>query len=230
MSEVGPALSVRRTARLLAQMPLGSGRPTFVPCRPRAYAERTDRRVAFPAASANNASVMARLRLRTFGGLSLEGMDAANGAMPKGRRTLALLALLAKSGSRGLSRDKVTALLWPDSDAERGRNSLSQVLSSLRRDVGPGDLVSESILHDLNASRSHPDPLYARNILTAYALLRGQIARVRPQLEQARALVVASGERPFPLQGIPLSLCSSTSSMRRVRVGSLSTRGTFRGF
>jgi len=84
---------------------------------------------------------MARLRLRTFGGLSLEGTDHGNGATPKGRRPLALLALLATSGSRGLSRDKVTALLWPESDAERGRNSLSQVLSSLRRELGPDDPV-----------------------------------------------------------------------------------------
>jgi hypothetical protein len=59
---------------------------------------------------------------------------------------------------------------------------------------------SESILHDLNNSPSPVDRLYARNILTAYALLRGQIAKVRPQLEQARALVVATGGQPFPLQ------------------------------
>jgi DNA-binding SARP family transcriptional activator len=100
---------------------------------------------------ANNASDMARLRLRTFGGLSLEGTDHANGATPKGRRPLALLALLATSGSRGLSRDKVTALLWPESDAERGRNSLSQVLSSLRRDLGPDDLVLGTAEIRLNA-------------------------------------------------------------------------------
>lgn len=94
---------------------------------------------------------MARLRLRTFGGLSLEGTEHANGAMPRGRRPLALLTLLATTGSRGLSRDKVTALLWPESDAERGRNSLSQVLSSLRRDLGPDDLVLGSAEIRLNA-------------------------------------------------------------------------------
>jgi DNA-binding SARP family transcriptional activator len=89
--------------------------------------------------------------------------------MPKGRRPLALLALLATSGSRGLSRDKVTALLWPESDAERGRNSLSQVLSSLRRELGAGDLVLgtaeirlnadaiTSDVEDFEASVSHGD-------------------------------------------------------------------------
>jgi len=94
---------------------------------------------------------MARLRLRTFGGLSLEGTDHADGAMPKGRRPLALLALLATSGSRGLSRDKATALLWPERDAEHGRNSLSQVLSSLRRDLGRDDVVLGTAEIRLNA-------------------------------------------------------------------------------
>jgi DNA-binding SARP family transcriptional activator len=83
--------------------------------------------------------------------LSLEGTNGADSAMPKGRRPLALLALLATSGPRGLSRDKVTALLWPESDAERSRNSLSQVLSSLRRDIGPEDLVLGTAEIRLNA-------------------------------------------------------------------------------
>ena len=80
------------------------------------------------------------LRLRTFGGLSIEnptsmGVSAAN------RRPLALLALLAVKGRRGLSRDNVIALLWPDSDADHGRNSLSQAISVLRRELGADDVL-----------------------------------------------------------------------------------------
>jgi DNA-binding SARP family transcriptional activator len=83
---------------------------------------------------------MARFRLRTFGGLTLE--SANTGApVPMGRRPLGLLAILATAGARGLSRDKVTALLWPERDTDRSRNSLSQVLSALRRDLGAEDLV-----------------------------------------------------------------------------------------
>jgi eukaryotic-like serine/threonine-protein kinase len=83
---------------------------------------------------------MARFRLRAFGGLTLESADARTRA-PTGRRPLGLLAVLATGGARGLSRDKVTALLWPERDTERGRNSLSQTLSALRRDLAAEDLV-----------------------------------------------------------------------------------------
>ncbi|HEX4683951.1 MAG TPA: BTAD domain-containing putative transcriptional regulator, partial [Gemmatimonadaceae bacterium] len=79
------------------------------------------------------------LRLRTFGGLSIEN-SASRGAAAN-RRPLTLLALLAVSGSPGLSRDKVVALLWPESDAEHGRNSLSQVLSAIRRELAADDPV-----------------------------------------------------------------------------------------
>ena len=49
------------------------------------------------------------------------------------RRTLALLAVLAVAGPAGLSRDKLIALLWPESDEERARHSLTQALYAARR-------------------------------------------------------------------------------------------------
>jgi DNA-binding SARP family transcriptional activator/Tol biopolymer transport system component len=80
------------------------------------------------------------LRLRTLGGLSIENAAATSG-LTAHRRPLAVLALLAAEGRKGLSRDKIVALLWPDSDSERGRNSLSQVISLLRRELAAGDVV-----------------------------------------------------------------------------------------
>jgi DNA-binding SARP family transcriptional activator/TolB-like protein len=79
-------------------------------------------------------------RLRALGGLSIDGghVDATVVAR---RRPLALLALLAVAGTRGLSREKVASLLWPESDEERARNSLSHALSSLRRDLSLEDVV-----------------------------------------------------------------------------------------
>jgi DNA-binding SARP family transcriptional activator len=68
------------------------------------------------------------LRLRTFGGLTLQqGGDVITGA-PAQRRQLALLALLAVAGDEGMSRDKILAYLWPEKDIERARHLLNQLL------------------------------------------------------------------------------------------------------
>jgi DNA-binding SARP family transcriptional activator len=75
-----------------------------------------------------------------LGGLSIENTASIEG-LTANRRPLALLALLAVNGGRGVSRDTIIALLWPESDAERGRNSLSQVVSRLRRDLSADDIL-----------------------------------------------------------------------------------------
>jgi DNA-binding SARP family transcriptional activator len=76
------------------------------------------------------------LRLRTFGGLSLSrGTENLTGAVTQ-RRRLAILALLAVARDAGLSRDKLQAYLWPESDAERARHVLNQLLYAQRRQVG----------------------------------------------------------------------------------------------
>jgi len=55
-------------------------------------------------------------------------------------------------------------------------------------------------LRELASGSNEDGRLGARNILTAYALLHGQVGNVRPQLEAAAALVTAAGGRPLPLQ------------------------------
>src|SRR3989442_10307597 len=79
------------------------------------------------------------VELRTFGGLSIE----ANSAPPTGaaaqRKTLALLVLLARH-PRGLSRDKLIAYLWSETDAEHGRSLLRQACYALRRDLNEDKL------------------------------------------------------------------------------------------
>ena len=73
------------------------------------------------------------LRLETFGGLTLT--DAASHHVAPQRRRLALLALLATAGERGMSRDKVVACLWPDSAVDNARHALEQLLYSMRRQL-----------------------------------------------------------------------------------------------
>jgi serine/threonine-protein kinase len=91
------------------------------------------------------------LRLRTFGTLSIEGREGPLTGAATQRRRLALLALLATAGSRGMSRDKVVACLWPESDAERARHALAQLLYALRRDLPDGALVAEGSMLRLSA-------------------------------------------------------------------------------
>ncbi|MDF1503502.1 BTAD domain-containing putative transcriptional regulator, partial [Roseisolibacter sp. H3M3-2] len=81
------------------------------------------------------------LRIRTLGGLF--AADAAGepmGGAASQRRLLALLAVLAVAGDAGLSRDKLIAILWPDSEEERARHSLTQGLYAARRALGVDDL------------------------------------------------------------------------------------------
>ena len=90
------------------------------------------------------------LHLKTFGGPSvdIEGTPGIGAAQQ--RKTLGLLALLAASGQRGLSRDKLIASLWPDTDADHGRGLLRQACYALRRDLQAHDLFLGSIQLSLN--------------------------------------------------------------------------------
>src|SRR6266699_2820661 len=79
-------------------------------------------------------------RLRTFGGLSLTGESGPVTGAATQRRKLALLAVLATGGERGVSRDRLLALFWSESDAEHARHALTQSLSALRRELGSDNL------------------------------------------------------------------------------------------
>ena len=83
------------------------------------------------------------LRLRTLGGLSIEQTDgvAPSSAATSARRRLALLAVLAVNAPRGVPRDKLLALFWPESDTDRARHALDQTLYSLKKDLGADALV-----------------------------------------------------------------------------------------
>jgi DNA-binding SARP family transcriptional activator/TolB-like protein len=82
------------------------------------------------------------LRIKCLGQLTVlreDGQPLA-GAASQPRR-LAILALLARAGERGITREKVIGYLWPDSDEERARRLLSQAVYMLRRDLGSDDAI-----------------------------------------------------------------------------------------
>jgi DNA-binding SARP family transcriptional activator len=74
--------------------------------------------------------------LKALGGLDLDFGNLGRVASSLRPRVLALLALLLGSGAAAISRDKVLAYLWPDSDTEHARNSLKQALYTLRHCLG----------------------------------------------------------------------------------------------
>jgi DNA-binding SARP family transcriptional activator len=79
-----------------------------------------------------------RVRLVTFGGLSIDTGDSRGGFAVSPRR-LALLAVIGAS-RHGVSRERLMSLFWPESSAERARNALNQALFVLRRVLPEGSL------------------------------------------------------------------------------------------
>ncbi len=73
------------------------------------------------------------MRLKTIGGLWIETETPLPALGP---RQLGLLALVAAAGKRGISRDRVIGILWPESEQEQARHTLSQMLYRLKRETG----------------------------------------------------------------------------------------------
>jgi len=111
------------------------------------------------------------LQLRTFGGLSVQEDGAPCRGAAVRRKTLALLALLAAADKNGVSRDKLIAYLWPESDVEHGRNLLRQACFALRRDLHHHDLI-------LGATELRVNPALVSSDVRAFqdALERGDLA------------------------------------------------------
>lgn len=90
------------------------------------------------------------LRLNTFGGLVLQQDGQLHTGPASQRRRLALLAVAAVGGRRGVSRDKLLSLLWPDSEAEAARHSLYQAVHAIRRSAGSDEIFLGSATLQLN--------------------------------------------------------------------------------
>jgi DNA-binding SARP family transcriptional activator/TolB-like protein len=80
------------------------------------------------------------LRIHVLGGMTVcrDGVPLTGPATQP--RRLAVLALLARSGTRTTTRDKLIDLVWPDAPGEGGRRALTQALYALRRELGAEDV------------------------------------------------------------------------------------------
>ena len=95
------------------------------------------------------------LTLRLFGPPAVEFPNGS--AAEVGGQPLAFLAVLACAGVRGMPRDKLLALFWPEVTPGRAAHRLSQLVHSLRRRLGPEHLVSGTAELRLNPERVRCD-------------------------------------------------------------------------
>ena len=75
-------------------------------------------------------------KLTLLGGVLLTGPDGPVSGRASQQKRLALLSLVASAGKTGQSRDRLVALLWPDSDTQEARHHLSHSLYVLRSALG----------------------------------------------------------------------------------------------
>jgi len=60
--------------------------------------------------------------------------------------------MLAVAGEKGVSRDKLLAMLWPEGDPEKSRHALNQILSAQRRHFADSNLFDGRKTVRLNSS------------------------------------------------------------------------------
>jgi TolB-like protein/DNA-binding SARP family transcriptional activator len=94
-------------------------------------------------------------RLKLLGGASLTGPSGPLSGRVVQRRQMALLALLGGARSSPLTREKVAALLWPESPAKQARSSLSDALHVLHKALGDG-----AVEHSGDDLRLNPDVVW----------------------------------------------------------------------
>ncbi len=81
-------------------------------------------------------------RLKLLGGALIEGPAGPLSGRVAQRRRIALLACVAASRGRPVSRDKLMALLWPDASPERARHLLSDSIYLIRKELGESAVVT----------------------------------------------------------------------------------------
>lgn len=133
--------------------------------------------------------------LRLFGGAILEVDGGVVTGAAAQRHRLALLALLSVPEPRPVARDRIVAMLWPESDAERARNLLNQAVHSLRRALGDETILSlgdnlaidaariECDVHAFDRARLGGDPAAAAALYVG-SFLDGFFLRGSTEFEQ----------------------------------------------
>ena len=113
------------------------------------------------------------IRICLLGGLSVhlpeQRTPAATTTQP---RRLAVLAIIAHAGDRGVSRDRLQALLWPDAPEDSARRGLTQALYALRT-----GLDSEQLLVGIQDLRLNRDVATCDVLEYSEAIASGELER-----------------------------------------------------
>ncbi|HEY3012614.1 MAG TPA: BTAD domain-containing putative transcriptional regulator [Gemmatimonadales bacterium] len=131
------------------------------------------------------------LQVNTFGRLHVRGASGILSGSAAQPRRLAILALLASAGEQGLTREKVLACLWPDTEEERARRGLNQALYALRQELG-----SDEVFLGTRDLRLNPELISSDVAEFEQALARGR-------LEEAAARYAGPFLDGFHLPGAP---------------------------
>ena len=129
---------------------------------------------------------MNRLTLTLFGGLEVRAGSVGLLTVPT-RKAQALLAYLAFIPGHAHSRDKLAALLWPDTSPGAARTALRQTLFILRKALGPAEsatlvmtgdaitLAAEAVATDVSAFEQAVAEGTPASLERAAALYRGDL-------------------------------------------------------
>ena len=154
------------------------------------------------------------ITLKVLGGVALESEGVPLSGRVVQRRRLALLAILAAARARAVSRDRLVALLWPETRGEQARALLSDSLYVVRKALGDDALLACGDDLRLNPERVCTD-------LAAFeeALDAGDVERAIGEYAGPSSTASTWVERPSSSGGAPTCATNSRAGTHRRSTG-----------
>jgi DNA-binding SARP family transcriptional activator/TolB-like protein/tetratricopeptide (TPR) repeat protein len=107
-----------------------------------------------------------------LGGAVLEGLDGPVVGRAAHKRRLAVLAVLSAARGRGVARERLIGMLWPEHPSGAARHLLSESLYVLRKELGEGAFVAAGDEVGLNEERVRSDAAEMERAVEAGELAR----------------------------------------------------------
>lgn len=150
------------------------------------------------------------VRIRTLGGLAIEGLPASQRVgVRKPVKPIELLLLLAAGGGRESTEDEVCDALWPHADGDAAQRSLESNVHRLRRLLPDADLVRVA------SGRLSLDPHRVWSDVAALGQWVDDAERAADRSPEALARVLALYRGPFLPQLAADWAARTRSSLRR---------------